>query len=452
MSAKYDFTVPCVGKANIPSPVKMSKIRGDRRVNYVDDGETYLYDTLARPDENQKRYRREETLEKAGPREHIYYNPGHVHAGIITCGGLCPGLNNVIRAVVRTLWYLYGVRRISGIQYGYKGFLPECRHPTVELNPAVVEDIQRQGGTILGSSRGGSDIPSIADAIEKMNLNILFTIGGDGTTKGALAVAEELEKRNLKIAVVGIPKTIDNDLSFIQRSFGFETAVSLAEKAVQSAYVEASGAVNGIGLVKLMGRESGFIAAHTALAMSAVNFCLIPEIPFDLEGAKGLLACIEARLEVGKSVVIVAAEGAGQKHLKASMATDPSGNRKLSDIGPFLKESIQDYFARRKKDIQIKYIDPSYMIRSAPATATDSIYCLRLGTYAVHAAMAGKTKVLVSLLNDQFVHVPMKMAVARRNFVDPEGDLWRTVLTATRQPESMGEDSALLESAGEEAE
>lgn len=440
MSDNYDFTIESVGEANVSSPIKMSKIRGDRRVNYVSDEETYLYDIIARPDECRKQYRREECLEKAGPREHIYYNPGHVHAGIVTCGGLCPGLNNVIRAVVRTLWYLYGVRRISGIQNGYKGFLPEYKLPTVELNPTVVEDIHQKGGTILGSSRGGADVKSIADAIEKMNLNILFTIGGDGTTKGALAIAEELEKRNLKISVVGIPKTIDNDLSFIQRSFGFETAVSLAENAVQSAYVEASDAINGIGIVKLMGRESGFIAAHTALAMSAVNFCLIPEIPFDLRGPKGLISCIEKRLDEGKSVVLVAAEGAGQEHLEASNATDLSGNKKLSDIGPFLKDEIQDYFEEQGREAHVKYIDPSYMIRSAPATATDSIYCLRLGTNAVHAAMAGKTKVLVSLLNDQYVHVPMKMAVARRNSVDPEGSLWSTVLTATRQPESMKND------------
>ena len=440
MSDKYDFTIESLGEAKVPSPIKMSKVRGDLRVNYVSDDELYIYDTYARENEQRSVYRREECLEKAGPREKIYFNPGHVHAGIVTCGGLCPGLNNVIRAIVRALWYRYGIRRITGIQNGYRGFLPEYNLPTVELNPEIVESIHQQGGTMLGSARGGSNIGEIADAIVRMNLNILFTIGGDGTTKGALAIAEELESRNYKIAVVGVPKTIDNDLSFIQKSFGFETAVSLAQGAVNSAYVEAYGAINGIGMVKLMGRESGFIAAHTALAMSAVNFCLIPEIPFDLKGPKGLLSCIEARLSEKKSVVIVVAEGAGQEHLDATNTTDLSGNKKLSDIGQYLSLKIKEYFKIKGVEINLKYIDPSYMIRSAPAAATDSIYCLRLGTNAVHAAMAGKTKVLMSQINDHFVHIPMKMAVSRRNYIDPESSLWTTVLEATRQPESMKND------------
>ena len=437
MSEKYDFTIETIGKATIDSPIKMSKVRGDRRVNYVPDDELYAYDPFARKMEEHRLFKREECIEKAGPREKIYFNPGHVHAGIVTCGGLCPGLNNVIRAIVRALWYRYGVRRITGIRNGYLGFLPEYNLPTIELNPQVVEDIHQKGGTVLGSSRGGSKTIEIADAVMRMNLNILFTIGGDGTQRGALLIAEELEKRNYKISVVGIPKTIDNDLSFIQKSFGFETAVSLAEGAVQSAYVEARDAINGIGLVKLMGRESGFIAAHTALAMSAVNFCLIPEIPFDLEGPNGLYSHIEARLRQKKYVVIVVAEGAGQEHLEATDTTDLSGNKKLSDIGQFLNLKIKEHFSGTDLQVGLKYIDPSYMIRSAPAAANDSIYCLRLGTNAVHAAMAGKTKLLMSQLNDHFVHVPIEMAVSRRNSVDPESSLWTSVLEATRQPESM---------------
>ncbi|MDR1894346.1 MAG: ATP-dependent 6-phosphofructokinase [Spirochaetales bacterium] len=440
MNAKLNFTIPTLGPAKVPSPIKMSKIQGDRLVNYITDDDTYIYDLIARPGDPRKSYRREEMMEKAGPREMLYFSPGHVHAGIITCGGLCPGLNNVIRAIVRALWYLYGVKRITGIRYGYRGFLPEYNLPTVELNPQQVEVIHEMGGTILGSSRGGSDTEAIADSIERMNINILFTIGGDGTTKGALAIAAALEERKYKCAIVGVPKTIDNDLSFIQKSFGFETAVTLAVHAVQSAYVEARDALNGIGLVKLMGRESGFIAAHTALAMPAVNFCLIPEIPFDLEGPKGLIAAIEKRLGENKSVVIVAAEGAGQEHLNANTEKDLSGNKKLSDIGQFLNVKLQEYFKKKNIEISIKYIDPSYMIRSAPAAATDSIYCLRLGTNAVHAAMAGKTKVLMSQLNDQYVHIPMELAVARRNYVDPESSLWSTVLEATRQPETMKND------------
>jgi 6-phosphofructokinase 1 len=240
----------------------------------------------------------------------------------------------VIRAIVRNLWYGYGVRRITGIRYGYRGFLPENNFPVLELNPENVDDIHKMGGTILGSSRGGSRISDIVDAIERMNLNILFPIGGDGTQRGALAIAEEIQRRGLKVAIVGVPKTIDNDLSFIQKSFGFETAVSEAVKAVTAAHVEADDAINGIGLVKVMGRESGFIAAHTTLASNDVNFVLIPEVPFDMEGKNGLLSHLKKRLENRGHAVVLVAEGAGQDLIPLEVAgTDASGNKKLGDIG-----------------------------------------------------------------------------------------------------------------------
>ena len=433
----YNFEIPVIGQARIDSPVQMSKTYGDKIVNYVREDEYILYDVKVKKGQELPKADSTFCLQKAGPREKIYFHPGHVHAGVVTCGGLCPGLNNVIRSVVRTLWYQYGVRRITGIRNGYRGFLPQYNLPIKELNPDVVDDIHYMGGTILGSSRGGANIEEIVDAIERLNLNMLFTIGGDGTTKGALAIAAEIEKRNLKVAVIGIPKTIDNDLSFIQRSFGFETAVSKAVESVAGAHVEAKDAINGIGIVKLMGRESGFIAAHTALAMSVVNFVLIPEIPFDLRGEKGLLTQIKKRLNEKHRAVIIVAEGAGQELLEASHETDKSGNKKLSNIGRFLKEEIKTYFSEEDMEVNIKYIDPSYLIRSTPADPNDSIYCLRLGAHAVHAAMAGKTKALISMVNDNFVLVPMQMAVSKRNFVDPEGSLWRDVLQTTRMPLTM---------------
>jgi len=376
-------------------------------------------------------------LEKSGPREKIYFNPQHVHAAIVTCGGLCPGLNDVIRSLVRNLWYGYGVRRITGIQYGYKGFLPEYNFPVIDLDPDIVDDIHKIGGTMLGSSRGGNDITAIVDAIERMNLNIVFTIGGDGTLRGALAIVEEIERRNLRVAVVGVPKTIDNDLSFVQRSFGFETAVSKAVQTVSAAHVEADNAINGIGLVKVMGRESGFIAAHTALASTEVNFVLIPEIDFDLEGPHGFLAALKRRLVARKHAVVVVAEGAGQRYLKAVEGTDPSGNKKLADIGVYLKDVIGEYFKAEGMEVNLRYMDPSYTIRSAPAEPNDSLYCARLGANAVHAAMSGRTKMLVSLWSNKFIHVPIKMATANRNYVNPRGSLWRDVIEATRQPLSM---------------
>jgi 6-phosphofructokinase 1 len=443
--SETDFTIRDLGKRSVPSPIALSTVYGDSRANYVTEDEYILYDIEARPSDPRKTYRTEELLELAGPRERIYFNPGHTHAAIVTCGGLCPGLNDVIRSIVRCLWHRYGVKRITGVRNGFRGFLPEFNLPTMELEPIGVDDIHTKGGTILGSSRGYGDRQTeIVDALERMNINMLFTIGGDGTQRGALAISREAQSRGLNIAVVGIPKTIDNDLSFIQRSFGFETAVAKAVEAVASAHVEASSALNGIGLVKVMGRESGFIAAHTTLAINDVNFTLIPEIPFDLQGEHGLLTHLRDRITGRGHAVVLVAEGAGQNLLEESEESDASGNRILSDIGLFLKDRIDRYFKDIAVPASLKYIDPSYMIRATPAHPGDSIYCARLGAHAAHAAMAGKTEVLISLVNNAFVHLPIETAVSRRNQVDPEGSLWRDVLEVTRQPISMssGTDAA----------
>ena len=435
----YDFTVEKLGKATIPSPIMMSKTIGDKFANYVNDSEKILHYIDVKLDaEGNHASQHQNTVELAGPRGEIYFNPAHVHAAIVTCGGLCPGLNNVIRAVVRCFWYRYNVRRISGIQYGYRGLLSDSTFEPIVLNPDVVDDIQMKGGTILGSSRGGGDrVSEIVDSLERMNINVLVAIGGDGTLRGADEIGEEAIKRGLKISVIGIPKTIDNDLSFIQSSFGFDTAVTTAVQSVRGAHVEAHDSINGIGLVKVMGRESGFIAAHTALAMSDVNFCLIPENPFDLEGENGLLTHLRKRIEERKHAVILAAEGAGQSFMPKSSKKDASGNKKLQDFGIFLKERIAEYFKKEQIEVNIKYIDPSYIIRSAPANPNDSIYCSRLGAHAVHAAMSGCTRTLISLMHNRFVHIPIKIAVAERNSVDTEGALWRDVLENTRQPVSM---------------
>ena len=435
MAREYDFTVPSIGAAKIVSPVTYSRVQGDRIANYVRDDEYILYDIEADPAATSHAYSVRQLLQKAGPRERIYFSPSHVHAGIVTCGGLCPGLNDVIRAITRCLWYRYGVRRISGIRYGYQGLLPENNIPTMELNPDAVDDIHKIGGTVLGSSRGGGErTAEIVDTIERLNLNMLFAIGGDGTQKGALAIAEEIEKRGLKIVVIGVPKTIDNDLAFIQRSFGFETAVAEATGAVASAHSEAHSAINGIGLVKLMGRDSGFIAAHTALASHDANFVLIPEVPFDLDGPAGFFAVLKARLERRTHAVIIVAEGAGQELMDTEATTDASGNRKLGDIGVYLKERIIAHFRQIGMDVNLKYIDPSYIIRSAVAAPTDSLYCSRLGNNAAHAAMAGKTRIVISEVNNVFVHIPIAMAVRERNQIHPESSLWRDVIEATHQP------------------
>ncbi|MDD2296876.1 MAG: ATP-dependent 6-phosphofructokinase, partial [Sphaerochaetaceae bacterium] len=436
---KYDFTISNLGKPKILSPIKMSTVNDDGLADYVSETKRVLYgiDTcLNEAGEQVPLYH--DTVEVAGPRETIYFNPPHVHAAIVTCGGICPGLNNVIRAIVRCFWYRYGVRRISGIQFGYRGLLENTPYPVIQLNPDVVDDIQEKGGTILGSSRGEGDrVKEIVDSLERMNINILITIGGDGTLRGAWEIGEEIKKRGLKISVIGVPKTIDNDLSFIQVSFGFDTAVTQAVPSVIGAHTEAKASINGIGMVKVMGRKSGFIAASTALAMSDVNFCLIPENPFDLDGPKGLLANLKKRILERKHAVILVAEGAGQDIVPPTGEKDASGNVRFADIGIFLKNKIKEYFEQEGIEMSLKYIDPSYIIRSAQANPNDSIYCSRLGTNAVHAAMAGKTQALISLLNNKFVHIPIKVAVSERNRVNVEGSLWRDVLENTRQPASM---------------
>jgi 6-phosphofructokinase 1 len=437
MADNFDFAIEELGKRNIKSPISMSTVEGDLIANYVTDNQFIRLDTGVKLGV-QTSVKRAHVLECAGPREMIYFTPAHVHAGIVSCGGLCPGINDVIRAIVRCLWYRYGVKRISGIQYGYKGFLPEYQYGVRHLDPDTVDDIHKLGGTFLGSARGGGkEVVKIVDAIEQLNLNMIFTIGGDGTQRGCLDIAEEIDKRKLKIAMVGIPKTVDNDFALIQRSFGFDTAVDKAVEVVAAAHMEASSAINGIGLVKVMGRESGFIAAHTALASHEVNFVLIPEVPFNLEGYNGFLHHLEDRLIRRNHAVIVVAEGAMQEQLMTEKKTDAGGNLKLADVGTFLRDRIIRYFDEKKIEINLKYIDPSYIIRSSPANPADSIYCERLGNAAAHAAMAGKTKLIIGLVNNEFVHLPIKVAVSHRNHVNPEGNLWRDTLDATHQPVLM---------------
>jgi 6-phosphofructokinase 1 len=373
-------------------------------------------------------------LEKAGPREKIYYDPSKLKCGIVTCGGLCPGLNDVIRAVVLSLYHNYKVKTVFGFPYGYEGLTYRFGHTPVDLDPAAVSRIHEYGGTILGSSRGNQDVSEMVDTMDRMNLGMLFAVGGDGTLRGARDIAEEIQRRGLKISVIGIPKTIDNDISYVERSFGFETAVSEAVESIDAAHTEAKGARNGIGLVKLMGRESGFIAVFAALARSDVNICLIPEVPFSMEK---LLANVRARLQNRGHAVIVVAEGAGQELLGDTNERDASGNVKFKDIGLFLKDRINAYFKGVGMDATLKYIDPSYTIRSVPANAYDSAFCLLLGQSAVHAGMAGRTNMVVGYWMNTFTHVPIPLAVSARKKVDPDGWVWSSVLTSTGQPRDM---------------
>ncbi|EPR44041.1 phosphofructokinase [Desulfovibrio sp. X2] len=372
-------------------------------------------------------------FEIAGPRQELYFNPSKTKCAVVTCGGLCPGINDVIRSIVMEAYHTYDVAACLGIRFGLQGFMASYGHDVAELDPDNVANIHEFGGTILGSSRGPQPAEDIVDALERMNVGILFVIGGDGTMKAARAIQAEVHKRDLRISVIGIPKTIDNDINFISRSFGFDTAVEQATKAIRSAHIEAEGAFNGIGMVKLMGRHSGFIAAQSALALKEVNFVLIPEYPFELTGENGLLAALEDRLRKRRHAVIVVAEGAGQHLLDVRKERDASGNIRLGDISSLLRQEIADYLSARGISHTLKFIDPSYIIRSVPANSNDRVYCGFLGQNAVHAAMAGKTGMVVARVQDRYVHLPFDLVTSARKKLNIHSDFWRAVLESTGQ-------------------
>ncbi|OWV24119.1 diphosphate--fructose-6-phosphate 1-phosphotransferase [Fibrobacter sp. UWB1] len=422
---KYDLSIETVGKGTLKSPMKgVPFVSESDRVSLTAD--------IGRIQKFCECGKAIPSLEAAGPRETIFHDPAWTRAGIVTCGGLCPGLNNVIKGLVQVLWFDYGVRNIFGIPYGYRGLNPAYGYSPMILNPDVVDAIQEDGGTILGSSRGNQDAKVMVDTLMRLNINVLFCIGGDGTLRGAHDIAEEIKKRHQPISVIGIPKTIDNDLNLIDRTFGFETAVLSATDVITSAHNEANGAFNGLGLVKLMGRDSGFIAAYAALATTVVNICLVPEVPFTLDG---LFKALESRYSSGKThAVIVVAEGAGQELFKDQPERkDASGNILKNDIGEFLTRKIKEHFDKVGKEINIKYFDPSYMVRSIPAQGTDAIFCFQLAEAAVHAGMAGKTDMVVGSMNNAFSHVPIEYAVSERKKINPNGVLWHAVLGITRQ-------------------
>ncbi|OGP61944.1 MAG: diphosphate--fructose-6-phosphate 1-phosphotransferase [Deltaproteobacteria bacterium RBG_13_49_15] len=429
-----ETAIPSLGPRRILSPLLGTK-REHVRECFVTDYDRVLIDVdLFRVETLIERGDPLAAFELAGPREQIYFDPSKVKCALTTCGGLCPGLNDVIRSIVLELIYGYGVHNIFGIRYGLQGFISKYGHDIMHLSPESVGQILATGGSILGSSRGPQPIDEIVDCLERLNAGILFMIGGDGTLMAATKIADTIANRGLKIAVIGIPKTIDNDIYLVSRSFGFDTAVDLATQAIIGAHKESEGYPNGIGLIKLMGRYSGFIAATATLAQQDVNFALIPEVDFDLDGPKGFLQSLERRLKLRGHAVIVVAEGTGQKFfLDKKKDHDASGNIKLQDIGIFLKEIISDYFQSKEVDISLKYIDPSYIIRSLPANANDRVFCSALARNAVHAGMAGKTKMMVGYWNDRFAHIPMAASAGRRKQVNPRGRLWSSVLEATGQ-------------------
>jgi len=421
-----DLTIPTLGEPVVPSPLNLSTVPNDGIADYTPaDAKVVLDPSGANPGL---------TFELAGPRQLNYFQGEDVAAGIVTCGGLCPGMNNVIRGLVLQLWHAYGVRRILGFRYGFQGMAPDSPVKPKVLTPDDVKDIHLMGGTILGSSRGPEKPGVIVDTLYRLGINVLFAIGGDGTMRGARAIYEEIGRRKAEIAVIGVPKTIDNDLPYIERTFGFDTAVAIAADAIRAAHVEAVGAVRGVGLVHLMGRHSGFIAASATLASREVNLVLVPELAFDLHGQKGIMEYIRWRLDKRGHCVVVVAEGAGQRYLSPTDQLDASGNVKLADIGVFLRHTIKKEL---KGELSLKYIDPSYIIRAAPANAADAVFCGQLAEDAVHAAMAGKTGMVVGLWLNRFTHVPLTAATSGRKTISLDSALWRNVVDTTGQPKLL---------------
>jgi 6-phosphofructokinase 1 len=425
-----DLSIDTLGPPKIDSPMT----EGGR--GFVDDSEKVLLYThsedLKPSTDNGKDL---PMFERAGPRKNIFFEPEKLTCGIVTCGGLCPGLNDVIRTITLSLLWQYKVKEVYGFRYGYMGLSSNAPEKPILLTPELVDDIHLKGGDILSSSRGPQDLNDMVDTLEKMGIELLFVIGGDGTLRGAHALNTTIKKRGLKISIIGVPKTIDNDICGIDQSFGFSTAVEAARPAINCAHAEAKGAWNGIGLVKLMGRDSGFIAAYATLANSDVNFCFIPEVPFALEGENGFLHALERRLDRKHHAVIVVAEGVG-KQITATdgvQKKDASGNVIREDIGLILKERITQYFAEKNKPVSLKYIDPSYMIRSLPTDSNDAAFCVLLGQNAVHAGMSGRTNMVVGYWNQYFVHIPISLTILKKKKVDPDGHLWQTVMETTGQ-------------------
>jgi 6-phosphofructokinase 1 len=416
------MNIPVLGAARIASPL----------TRWVDDAarvpHTILRTVDARPDDDL-------FFELAGARRHLFFNPPDIRAGIVTCGGLCPGFNDVIRSLFLEMHHAYGVREVLGFRWGYQGLDPDHGADPLVLTQEIVDDIHLQGGTMLGTSRGPVDIGRAVENLIRRRVDILFTIGGDGTQRGARALFLEAQKRGHALSVVGIPKTIDNDIPFVSRSFGFLTAVQEAARVLQRAHTEARSVENGIALVKLMGRHAGFLTAEATVASQEVNFALVPEVPFRLEGDGGFLAALERRILKRGHAVVAVAEGAGQELLgQTSAERDASGNVRLLDIGAFLRGKIDEWFRARKIPFVMRYFDPGYYIRSSPDNAEDAVLCDALARHAAHAAMAGRTGMVIGLVHDRFVHVPIELLATRQKRLDPDSPAWSAVLSATGQP------------------
>jgi len=415
--ARFDAKVPMAARVASGVPY----------IHVIDDNnEGVLVDILVPADNEVTVYPR------AGPRSSLFFRPSHVNAGIVTCGGLCPGLNSVIRDVTKSCFELYGVQSVIGFHGGFSGIFSM---PFERLTLESTQGIQNLGGTILSSARGGFDADRILNKLEDLRISQLFIVGGDGSMRGARELVVAITKRPWPVAIIGIPKTIDNDIGLIDHSFGFQTAVEETLRAVRAAKVEAACSINGVGVVQCMGRHAGYIAAQVTLASAEVDLCIIPEVPIAIDGSLDVLEHVIRVVEKKGHAVVVVAEGAGENLLGKSEEFDASGNRRLRPIGPWIKEAIAERLTMRGLGRQVRLIDPSYMVRSVAAYSVDSILCTLLSLAAVHAAMDGYTGVCVALVNGRSVMVPLDLIVeASPRKVDVCSRTYERIVSLTSQP------------------
>jgi len=329
--------------------------------------------------------------------------------GVLTGGGDCPGLNGVIRAAVTKGVKEYGYDFV-GFRDGWKGPLEGL---TMELNLETVRDILPKGGTILGSSRtnpfkidGG--VEKIKENLAKHGIDALIAIGGEDT----LGVATKLDALGVK--VIGVPKTIDNDLNNTDYTFGFDTAVNIAVEAIDRLHTTAASHKRAI-IVQVMGRHAGWIALWGGLA-GAADIILIPEIPFSLEKVAEF---VEKREAAGfKSTMIVVAEGARTHHGQQFRKQSASGEWRLGGIGEMLAQEVE---ARSGKETRVCVL--GHLQRGGDPTTLDRILGIRFGVKAVQLALEERFGTMVSYQNYEVLDVPIADAVHRLKKVPPDCQL-----------------------------
>jgi len=370
---------------------------------------------------------------RANATRHIYWDPKDVRAAIVTCGGLCPGLNSVVRELTDCLYNEYGVKDILGMRGGYHGLSNPEELTPMYLTPKIVNEIHMKGGSVLMAGRGGNDCIRIVDKLKERDINMLFVVGGDGTQSGAHALFLEARKRKMPISIVGVPKSIDNDVMYFDKTFGFESAVAEAVSVIRGSFVEATSANRAVSIVKLMGRDAGFVSMYAAVASNLVDLCLIPEVDVKLQD---VLAYVDKVLAQKGYMVVAVAEGAGQNFVE-SEGVDPTGHTKYGDVGVFLRDAINEHLKRSDDGGRSFYFDPSYMIRAVPANPIDHIFCSRLSRDAVHTAMRGYTGVCVGPIHNIIIIMPMNNIASRQKTVNVHRNMWQVCVHQSGMPQQL---------------